>query len=99
MKITLSPEVEEYLHHKHKEVLEVFVERVYSTHMMESIAHLEIKYGAPHKDVKDKFTLYEVDGFQIYLENDLIDEEKDVMIHLEKFLGFKYLEVDGLKRH
>jgi hypothetical protein len=99
VKIILSPEVEEYLHHKHKEVLEVFVERVYSTHMMESIAHLEIKYGAPHKDVITQFSTYDVDGFKIYIENDLISEDQEVFFHLEKFLGLKYLEVDGLKRH
>lgn len=99
MKITLSPEVETYMAKKHKEVLEVFVEKIYSTHMMETISHLEVKYGAPHEDVKDKFTSYDVDGFKVYIENDLIDEEKDVFIHLEKFLGLKYLEVDGLNRH
>lgn len=99
MKITLSPEVEEYLHHKHKEVLEVFVEKVYSTHMMESIAHLEIKYGAPRQELQNQFSTFDVDGFKIYIENDLLDEDKDVFFHLEKFLGLKYLEVDGLKRH
>ena len=99
MKITLSPEVETYLAKKHKDVLEVYVERIYSTHMMENISHLEVKYGAPRENIRDRFSSYDVDGFKVYIENDLIDEEKDVFIHLEKFLGLKYLEVDGLKIH
>jgi hypothetical protein len=99
VKITLSPEVEEYLHHKHKEVLEVFVEKIYSTHMMEPVSHLEIKYGAPHSNIRDKFKTFDIDGFKVYIEDDLLDENTDVMFHLEKFLGLKYIEVDGLKRH
>ena len=100
MKIILTPEVEEYLHHKHKEVLEVYVDKIYSTHMMEAVSHLEIKYGAPRKEILDNFSFYEVDGFKIYIENSLIKEEsEDIILHLEKFLGFKYIEIDGLKRH
>ena len=99
MKITLSPEVEEYLRNKHKEVIEVFVERTYYTHMMESVAHTEIKYGAPKQAVVDQFTLFEVDGFKVYIANELLDEKQDIFFHLDKFLGIKYVEVDGVKIH
>jgi hypothetical protein len=97
MKISLSPEVEQYLAKKHKDAIEVFVEKTYTT-TLDNLTHIEIKFGAPDPKKQDKFTVMEVHGFKVYVESTLVNEESDIRVHLEKHLGMKSLEVDGLQR-
>lgn len=99
MRIELSPEVKEYLHRKHKEVLEIYVERVYYERMLEGLPHLEVKFGAPKEKDMPQFEAQEVEGFRVYIEKDLIREDQDVLIHLGKMLGMKRIEVEGLEVH
>lgn len=95
VKVTLSPELEQYLVNKHKEAIEVYAEKTYST-MLEPLTHIEIKMGIPDKKVADQFTMIEIDGFKVYIESDLVTDESEVKLHLEKHLLTKSIEVDGV---
>lgn len=98
MKVVMSPDLKDYLHKKHKEVLEVYVTKKFERLGVE-INQLEIKFDAPDSDHKGEFESYDVEGFKVYVEKDLINENKDILIHLEKLLGMKHIEVDGLEIH
>ncbi len=97
MKIELSPEVKDYLHKKHKDVLEVYARHVYYERLGEPVKQLEIHFGIPETGIADQFTAYDIEGFKVYIEKDLVDEQHDVLIKIGHVLGFKHLEVDGLK--
>lgn len=99
MKIELSQEVKDYLHKKHKEVLEVYAHKVYYERIGEPIKQLEIRFGTPDSSLMDQFEAFDVEGFKLYIEKDIMDENKDIMIHMSKILGFKYLDADGLEVH
>lgn len=100
MKIELSADVKQYLHRKHKDVLEVYARRNYSERLDDNAPlELEIHFGTPEARLMDQFASYDVEGFKLYIEKDIIDENKDVLIHLGRVLGMKHIEIEGLEVH
>lgn len=97
MKVTLSPELKEYLHKKHREVIEVYVTKIYFERQLEPYLHVEIDFKAPENVVASQFELYDVEGFKVYIEKDIINENQDILFHLGKVFLMKHVEVEGLE--
>lgn len=98
MKVELSTDVKAYLTRKHQDVLEVYCRHVHYPRFGDEFTQLEIEFGAPDPRDAEKFTSFDVDRFRVYVETDLLEENKDVAFHIKNVLGFKHLEVDGIKR-
>ena len=99
MHVELSPEVKTYLSRKHKDILEVYCRHIPYTKFGAAHYQLEIHFEKPETFEVEKFTTVDVEGFRVYIESDLIDDQHDIMIKLKEALGFKHLEVEGIKEH
>jgi len=100
MKVELSPEVKDYLHKKHKDVIEVYARKNYSERLDDNAPRqLVVHFGVPEENILGQFESYEVEGFKLYIEKDIVEGHQDVIVHMSKLLGVKFMDVDGLELH
>lgn len=91
MTIRMTDEVKEYLEKKHKKEIEVYVHRLYYG-VGGPMSHVEVTMGVPATYQLEHFKKYDVEGFSVYVETDLVDDH-DIMIKLDHLLGLKHLEI------
>lgn len=91
MTIRMTDEVKEYLEKKHRKDIEIFVHRLYYG-VGGPMSHIEVTMGVPATYELAHFQCYTVEGFNVYVEKELVDD-RDIMIKLDHLIGMKHLEV------